>query len=263
MPFNNTEANENKLHKIKKTNTLSEDEFLNLLKEHTIPHYIIDNHRWSYIKPTMVNLLDKPFFPLVKTLFQSPRLMSRFLEEIKADDKVLMIGYPFGNLLEKIVKKIGPQGSLDIIDVLPYQLEKAQAKLADYPNVDMWLQDASMPLHREYNVIGLYFLLGEVPDGYKSQILKSCLDVTDEYNTKIVIIDYNQPHFLNPLRYLYALRNTFFRPYTNSLWENDLEDFIRRHKNYQWQKKYLLGKIFQKVVITPKIFKNTEEFYNT
>ena len=184
--------------------------------------------------------------------------MNSYLSEIKESDRALQVAHVYGNLIKKMAQKVGAKGSLDLIDVVPYQLERAQKKLKEFKNVDMWLQDAANPYHREYDFVGVYFLLHEVPDNIKRQIIDNTLKHIDESNAKVVFIDYHYPSPYQPVRGILSLVNTFLEPYANSMWEKEIPEFTNKAHKYNWEKTTFFGGVYQKMVVTKKVDNKTE-----
>ncbi|MFL1780958.1 hypothetical protein ABSA28_00668 [Candidatus Hepatincolaceae symbiont of Richtersius coronifer] len=229
-----------------------EDPYLERLKEHQIPNYLLDTYQWAYIKPKNIDFLDNVFIYHLILFGQGAKLMKTYLREIKPTDKVLQVAHVYGNLVKKIAAKVQAKGSLDLIDVVPYQLEKAKLKLKGFKNVDMWLQDAAVLYHRSYDFIGIYFLLHEVPDYVKKQIIENALQQIDENNAKVVFIDYHNPSFFNPIRPILSLVNLFLEPYSNALWEREIKNFTNKAHKYHWEKTTFFGSTYQKVVVSKK-----------
>ena len=229
-----------------------EDEMLENLKQHNIPDYLISVYNWAYVKPKNIDRLDNSFIYHFILFGQGWRLMKAYLQEIKEGDRVLQVAHVYGNLVKKMAEKIGSKGNLDIIDVVPHQLERAAKKLVDFKNVDMWLQDASQPYHRQYDVVGVYFLLHEVPDPIKRKIIDNALKQIDENNAKVVFIDYHYPSPYNPVRNILKLVNIFLEPYANIMWDKEIYEFTNQAHKYHWEKTTFFGGVYQKVIVTRK-----------
>ena len=229
-----------------------EDSILEKINITKIPAYLQDVYNWAYINPKNIKKLDNSFIYHLILFGQGSRLMKMYLEEINEGSNVLQVANVYGNLIKHLANKIGNNGSLDIIDVVPYQLERAKEKLKEYNNVDMWVQDASTPYHRLYDVVGIYFLLHEVPDSIKKKIIENALKQIDENNAKVVFIDYHHPHYFHPVRPILLLVNTFLEPFANALWNREIKDFTNKSHLYNWNKSTIFGGVYQKVVVTKK-----------
>jgi hypothetical protein len=232
-----------------------DDEFLKSILHHNIPEYVDYHQTWQYIKPRWVKFLNNSFINNFLFCFKQKMLFNALLTELNIGDKVLQVGNVYGNLLPLIAKKIAANtkhtgGHIDVIDVLPNQLELAKEKLKHFNNTDFWLQDASSVIHRHYSVISLFFIFSETPPDVKRHILENALSVVSEFNTKLVIIDYHHPSFYHPLRNIFRLVNTFLKPYAFSVWDSEIANISPKLKNYKLVKKTMFGKLYQKIVIT-------------
>lgn len=232
-----------------------EDDAIQNLNQHKIPDYLVDVYSWAYVKPKNIDMLDNLFVYHAILFGQGWKLMNAYLTEIKPTDRVLQVAHVYGNIIRKLADKVAVNGSLDIIDVVPHQLKRAAIKLKGVEgeeNIGMWLQDASEPYHKEYDTIGIYFLLHEVPDPLKKRIIENALRVIDETDGKIVFIDYHNPSFFNPVRQILRFINWTLEPFANSIWEREIKDFTTKTNQYNWEKTTYFGGVYQKVVVTKK-----------
>ncbi len=232
-----------------------EDESVELVNKHQIPQYLIDVYSWAYVKPKNIDFLDNSLIYHSILFAQGWRLMKEYLKEFKHTDKVLQIAHVYGSLIRKLAEKVAKEGSLDLIDVVPHQLKRAAMKLRGLPgekNIDMWLQDASSYYHKDYDTIGVYFLLHEVPDPLKKKIIENSLRAIEERDGKIVFIDYHDPHPYHPVRQILKLINFTLEPFANSLWEREIKDFTTKTHLFDWKKTTYFGGVYQKVVVTKK-----------
>lgn len=232
-----------------------EDEAIQNLNQHKIPDYLVDVYTWAYVKPKNIDMLDNRFVYHTILFGQGWKLMKAYLAEIKPTDRVLQVAHVYGNIIRKLAEKVAVNGSLDIIDVVPHQLKRAAIKLKGVDgeeNIDMWLQDASEYYHKQYDTIGIYFLLHEVPDPLKKRIIENALRVIDETDGKVVFIDYHNPSFFNPVRQILRFINWTLEPFANSMWEREIKDFTTKTNKYDWKKTTYFGGVYQKVVVTKK-----------
>ena len=224
------------------------------LKTFEIPSYLTDVYNWAYVKPKNIDFLDRPLSYHIILFGQGWKLMEEYLKEINEGTKMLQIAHVYGNIIPEMVKKIGTKGHLDVIDAVPYQLERLKTKLQGIPhsNVEMWVQDASTIFHREYNTIGIYFLLHEVPNITKIKIIDNALKAIKETNGKLIFIDYHNPAAYNPVRPILKLVNTFLEPFAHVMWSKEIKDFANNADEFNWEKTtYFMG-AYQKVVVTKK-----------
>ncbi len=232
-----------------------EDDSIHELNKHKIPEYLVDVYSWAYVKPKNIDLLDNRLVYHTILFGQGWKLMRAYLEEIKPTDRVLQVAHVYGNIIRKLAEKVAVNGSLDIIDVVPHQLKRAAIKLKGVDgeeNIDMWLQDAGEYYSKQYDTIGIYFLLHEVPDPLKKRIIENALRVIDETDGQIVFIDYHNPSYFNPVRQILRFINFTLEPFANSMWEREIKDFTTKTNQYEWKKTTYFGGVYQKVVVKKK-----------
>ena len=246
--------NSNNLDENEKFKDNYEDNYEDLKEEFEIetPNYLKEIYYWAYLNPKNVPLLDNMFVYNLILFGNGYKLMNEYLLEIKEGINMLQIAHVYGNITQKIAEKIGSNGKLDLIDVADIQIARAKEKLKKYDNVEIWKQDASTMIFRKYDVIGVYFLLHEVPDSVKKRIVNNVLNSIEESKGKAVFIDYHEPNFFNPVKPILSLVNTFLEPFANSMWHQEIYDFAKNTKKFNWEKKTIFGGVYQKVVVTLK-----------
>lgn len=236
--------------------TLTDEEIKNMLGEYKfeipVPDYLKNFYSWAYLNPKSIKLLDNQLVQQFFSFFYANKLTGIYLDEVNTGDSMLQLGNIYGNTLLKIAKKIGTTGQIDLIDVVNMQLAYAYKKLNGLTNIDMWQQDATTFYHREYNIVGSFFLLHELPLKQKVIVINNMLKQVKEHNAKAVFIDYNQPSIFNPLRPFVRLANSFVEPFINDLWEYQIEFLAQDSNNFIWEKTTYLGKMYQKVVVKNK-----------
>src|SRR5207244_2751064 len=101
---------------------------------------------------------------------------------------------------------LAASASLDIVDVVPAQLENLHKKLADNgclsDNVRLLQRDATRlqgVADQSYDQVLLFFLLHEMPEETRAKTLSEAVRVVRP-GGRIVIVDYHQPHSWNPHR---------------------------------------------------------------
>lgn len=214
------------------------------------PDYLKEVYTWAYLNPKNIKLLDRPFVVSTLLFGNANRLIKSYLNEVPKGAKMLHLAHVYGDILPKLAQKISEEGQLDLIDIAPQQLAQAQKKLEGYPQVNLWQQDASLPYQKDYNVIGTFFLLHEVPSVIKARIVNNILQQVEKNNAKAIFIDYHNPAKLNPIRQILRLVNRFLEPFANEIWQKEIERFAQNPERFHWQKETFFGGVYQKVVVT-------------
>ncbi len=212
-----------------------------------VPAYLSEVYTWAYLAPTNVELLDRSIVVDVLLFGNARRLMRGALKEIQPGQKVLMAAHVYGDFVNRLAERVGPQGSLDVIDVAPIQVEHCQRKIGHLAHVNVRHADAAAPGGGPYDVVLCFFLLHEVPDGKKRAIVDALLH-TVAPGGKVVFVDYGNPHRLHPLRYLLQVVNRCLEPFALALWRHAISVFASDRDAWTWDKRTYFGGIYQKVV---------------
>jgi ubiquinone/menaquinone biosynthesis C-methylase UbiE len=164
----------------------------------------------------------------------------------------LQVACAYGDLTSKLVQRVAAGGGgLDVIDVLPMQLENlrqklpsgAPARLMTMDSADLKFPDAS------YDRALLFFLLHEQPADYRERTLSEVFRVVRP-GGKIVIVDYALPCWWHPLRYLWRPLLATLEPFALDLWRHEIAYWLPEAVQAGWHKQSFFGGLYQKVVIT-------------
>ena len=223
-----------------------------------IPDYLQTTYWWAYLHPRAVQLFERQWLVNLILWGNFARLRDAALDELGTviDGRVLQIACVYGNLTEYLVRRLGPWGSLDVVDVAPIQIGNLHAKLktqqTDTRRVTLYQQDAS-DLQFEaasYNAVLLFFLLHEQPLDVRRQTIAEALRVTRP-GGKLVFVDYHRPSRWNPLRYLMVPILTLLEPFAMDLWRGQITDWLPPDAPITHvSKQTCFGGLYQKVVIT-------------
>jgi ubiquinone/menaquinone biosynthesis C-methylase UbiE len=163
----------------------------------------------------------------------------------------LQVACVYGDLTGKLIDRVAAGGGrLDIVDVLPTQLANlrsklppaAPAQLLAMDSADLRIPDAS------YDRALLFFLLHEQPAAHRARTLSEVFRVVRP-GGKIVIVEYAQPRWWHPLRYLWRPLLAALEPFALDLWRQEISDFLPEAARAAWRKQSFFGGLYQKVVI--------------
>lgn len=216
-----------------------------------IPAYLQDTYYWSYLNPRNVHWLDRE--PIVHAIlwWQHNKLLKAALSEIAPGSSVLQVAAVYGEFSKKLTEHIGPQGTLKLIDVAPIQVTNTKVKLAEFPNAEVCLADASTIDDEAYDVVLCYFLLHEVPDDYKTRIIENLLRNLKP-DGKLIIIDYHKPHWAHPVKPIISLIFDTLEPFAKGLWRKSFREFASDPDQFEWQHKTYFGGLYQRVIVQHK-----------
>ncbi|HEX2697986.1 MAG TPA: rhodoquinone biosynthesis methyltransferase RquA [Anaerolineales bacterium] len=218
-----------------------------------VPAYLEETYWWAYVHPNAVAFFERQWLINLILWGNYRRLRDAVLDELGEgiQGSTLQVACAYGDFSVKLAERIAKVGSLDIVDVLPIQLNNLQRKLPLHASVRI-IQGDSAKLkfaNARYDQAILFFLLHEQPGTIRSKTLSEALRVLKP-GGKLVIVDYHKPAFFHPLRYLFPPVLRLLEPFALDLWQREIESWLP--KNFaprQFSKQTLFGGLYQKVVI--------------
>ncbi|MDR2881639.1 MAG: rhodoquinone biosynthesis methyltransferase RquA [Azoarcus sp.] len=219
-----------------------------------VPNYMLDVYDWAYVDPKRVRVLDHNWVVRALLFFNDQRLMRAYLNEVREGMRVWQVAHVYGDLVTRVAKKVGPTGAFHLTDITPIQIEHGIRKLAGMDWTKVIRADAANYAPREqepYDLICSFFLLHEVPEEKKYEIVDHVLGKLPE-GGKAVFVDYGNPAWWQPVRYVLKVVNRFLEPFANALWENEIRHYAREADRFTWRKTTFFGGVYQCVVVKRK-----------
>lgn len=217
-----------------------------------IPAYQKEFYSWLYENPRRSGLFDKTGLLNFFTLGSSSKLAKVSAAEIDIRSEVLQLGATFGSQIDEVAAKVGVYGSIDLVDVSLTQLRYAREKYCyKYPFIRYINQDAIEPFSKKYDVVICYLLLHEVPLPTFVKIVNNAL-ASLKPEGKAIFVDYNNPAWWNPLRYLAKYFNRLYQPFAEKMWNREIRSYAKNPSDYYWRKTTYLGGMYQKVTVIKK-----------
>lgn len=219
-----------------------------------IPEYLHNTYWWAYLHPRAVHIFERQWLVNLILWGNFARLRDAALQEMGdvINGRVLQVACVYGDFTEHLVRRLGPEGSLDVIDVAPIQIKNLQSKLSKPQHVNALLQD-STDLHFEdgsHDSVVVFFLLHEQPADVRRKTIAEALRVTKP-GGKLVFVDYHKPVGASPFRYLMVPVLTTLEPFAMDLWNGEIVDWLPSDvKISKIDKQTYFGGLYQKVVIT-------------
>jgi ubiquinone/menaquinone biosynthesis C-methylase UbiE len=223
--------------------------------EHSIkaPHYLTAHYWWAYVHPTAVWFFERQWLVNLILWGNYAWLRNAAVAELGDDlpGTTLQVACVYGDLTTRLISRATACGGrLDVIDVLPVQLENLRNKLPSgtatrllaMDSADLNLPDAS------YDRALLFFLLHEQPKSYRERTLSEVFRVVRP-GGKIVIVDYALPRWWHPLRYLWRPLLAALEPFALDLWRHEIAHWLPAPARAGWRKQLFFGGLYQKVVI--------------
>lgn len=220
-----------------------------------IPSYLDVHYWWAYVHPNAVKVFERQWLASAILLGNYARLREAALADLGATlpGRTLQVACVYGDLTTRLSDRVAAGGGeLDIVDVLPVQLNNMRKKLpADAParlirmdSSDMRLPDAS------YDRAIIFFLLHEQPESYRARTISELMRVVKP-GGRIVIVDYARPRWWNPLRYVLGPLLATLEPFALDLWREDITKWMpATQENLRIERRSFFGGLYQKIVVT-------------
>jgi ubiquinone/menaquinone biosynthesis C-methylase UbiE len=219
-----------------------------------IPEYLQKTYWWAYVHPNAVRVFERQWLVNLILWGNFARLRDAALQELGEviDGKVLQVACVYGNFTEHLVKRLGPQGSLDVIDVAPVQIKNLHAKLKNTSQVTVLRQDSTdMQFdNASRDAVVVFFLLHEQPVEVRRKTIAEALRITKP-GGKLIFVDYHRPVASNPFRYVMVPILTTLEPFAMDMWRGEILDWLPTEIQItKVDKQTYFGGLYQKVVIT-------------
>ena len=220
----------------------------------SIPAYLEKAYWWAYVRPYAISFFDHEWIVNLILLGNMAKLRDTALDAIGSSihGRTLQIACVYGDFSPRFIERMEPGSSLDIVDVVPAQLQNVNRKLAPSAPVRL-LQRDSVSLTKiedaTYDQVVLFFLLHEMPADVRERTLSEALRVLKP-GGKLVIVDFHKPTAWNPFRYLYPPMFKLLEPFALDIWNERVEDWLpKKFVAAQITRETQFGGLYQKVVI--------------
>jgi ubiquinone/menaquinone biosynthesis C-methylase UbiE len=219
-----------------------------------VPHYLEKVYWWAYVHPNAVHMFEREWLVNAILFGNYGRLRDAALAELgpTIHGRTLQVACVYGNLTPRLRDRLAPDAHLDVVDILPVQLNNLRKKLPHDDRVTLLQRDASDlgGADASYDNVLLFFLLHEMPEPVRRAALAESMRVLKP-GGKLVIVDYHRPARLHPLRML--MRQVFRRlePYAIDLWQHEVEHFLPADAaTAAVEKRTYFGGLYQRLVLT-------------
>lgn len=226
----------------------------------TVPAYLQKLYWWAYVHPNAVRVFEREWLVNLILFGNYSALRDAALREIgpHAPGRTLQIACVYGDLTQCLLRRLAPDGALDVIDVLPIQLTNLKRKLAE--DIDRTAGVEVTLIQRDSAALGfedacyeralIFFLLHEQPESVRRRTLAEACRVVKP-GGKVVIVDYHRPVNRNPVRHPLRALLKRLEPYADDLWNNEIEHYLPSDITFaDISKETCFGGLYQKVVLT-------------
>lgn len=216
-----------------------------------IPAYLVETYWWAYVNPAAVRFFERQW--LVNSILWGNfgRLRDAAIEGLgQLAGRTLQVACVYGDLTEKLSRRIPSGGALDVVDVLPVQLDNLRRKLPADTAVNVRLGNSASlgAASASYDRVLLFFLLHEQPESVRRETLAEAARVVKPGGS-IVIVDYHRPRALHPLRWFMAPLLARLEPFALDLWRHDLTEWLPAGSWEAAPKETYFGGLYQRVVV--------------
>ncbi|MEO8170560.1 MAG: rhodoquinone biosynthesis methyltransferase RquA [Oxalobacteraceae bacterium] len=219
-----------------------------------IPAYLQKTYWWAYVHPRAVKIFERGWLVNLILFGNYAKLRNAALDEIgrQAGGRTLQIACVYGDLTPRLLERHAGDGVLDVVDVLPIQLQNLQRKLAPDSRISLFLHDSAALGFADgsYDRVLVFFLLHEQPENVRRSTLAEAFRVVRP-GGKIVIVDYHRPNKWNLLRRPLQALLSRLEPFADDLWQHELAFYFPPDiKPASLRKQTYFGGLYQKIVLT-------------
>ena len=220
------------------------------LVDKPIPAYMRDVYTWAYLTPWLAELLDRQI--VVQTILwgNAQRLIEDVLALVKPGDRIFQPAAVYGSLSRQLADRIGPHGRLEVRDIAPLQVARTRIKLKGLSHVNVARADAAEPKHEpvKFDAVTCFFLLHEVPDDVKLQVVPAMLGLVRP-GGQAIFVDYHEPGRWHPLKPLMRFIFWWLEPYAKAMWSQEIEQLAgSKAAAFRWSKRTRFNGMYQIVV---------------
>jgi ubiquinone/menaquinone biosynthesis C-methylase UbiE len=219
-----------------------------------VPAYLTRAYWWAYVHPHAVRVFERQWLVNLILWGNFGRLRDAALDALgrALPGRTLQVACVYGDLTSRLAARLPRRARLDVVDVLPIQLENLARKLPQRSAVTLLhANSAALPMtSATYDRALLFFLLHEQPEHVRRATLAEALRVVRP-GGRIVIVDYHRPHRLNPLCWPMNVVLRTLEPFALDLWRHEVAEWLPpERKDVALTQQTAFGGLYQIVTLT-------------
>jgi ubiquinone/menaquinone biosynthesis C-methylase UbiE len=166
--------------------------------------------------------------------------------------RTLQVACVYGDFTPALLRALAPGARLDVVDVVPAQLDNLARKLPEGAPVALHRRDATALGFADgsFDRVVLFFLLHEQPAWVRERSLAEAWRVL-QAGGRLVLVDYRRPAWWHPLRYLFAPVLRWLEPFALDLWAHDVAAWLPpAAAGARRSERRFFGGLYQMLVLT-------------
>jgi len=200
-----------------------------------VPQYLHAHYWWAYVHPRAVHVFERQWLVNLILWGNYKRLCNAVLHDYGSHlpGRTLQVACAYGDLTPRLAACVAPGGSLEIVDILPIQLENVAGKLGKDAPIKLHCMDSAALgfADASFDRALLFFLLHEQPQAVRERTLAEALRVIRPGGT-LTIVDYAPPSRLNPLRYFWKPVLDRLEPFARDLFSEELATWLPKDGSF-------------------------------
>jgi len=214
-----------------------------------VPSYLERYYWWAYVHPNAVRIFERQWLVNLILWGNFERLRDFALEALgnPIGGRTLQVACVYGDLTQRLVDRMDGDARLDVVDILPVQLENLARKLGPMPATTLILSDSAEleAPDDHYDQVLVFFLLHEQPLETRKRTLAEALRVTKP-GGRVLLVDYHRPHLANPLRLIMAPVLRLLEPFALDLWRDEIATWLPEDfPGLELEKRTFFGGLYQ------------------
>nr|MBP6708906.1 rhodoquinone biosynthesis methyltransferase RquA [Accumulibacter sp.] len=146
-----------------------------------VPQYLQAHYWWAYVHPRAVHVFERQWLVNLILWGNYKRLCNAVLDDYghHLPGRTLQIACAYGDLTPRLVACVTPGGVLEIVDILPIQLDNLSSKLGREAPIKLHCMDSAALTFADatFDRALLFFLLHEQPQAVREKTLAEALRV--------------------------------------------------------------------------------------